>query len=249
MGDAGEVSRICAAKFGSPWTYAGSLPGIGQLSPRPPAQRIPLCAVTAGRPRSYGIVGLPVSHSVSPAMHNAAFRATGIDAVYVPLPAADIGRLRRVRARPEVFWRQRDDPVQGRRSRVSSDDVDPLARRVGAVNTIRVRDGRWEGMNSDVAGFLRPLRDRGVPLAGTRAAVLGAGGSARAVVTGLSTSRRQRSPCSARNPPRAVALARSAEISIGPFPPLAGILGLASELHPGRHASQRRGVAARRRAR
>ena len=68
------------------------------------------------------------------------------------------------------------------------DDVDPLARSVGAVNTLRVSGGRWEGANSDVAGFLQPLRDRQVALAGLRAAVLGAGGSARAVVAGLAAA-------------------------------------------------------------
>ena len=60
------------------------------------------------------------------------------------------------------------------------DEIDPIARRVGAINTIVVRNGRWLGANTDVEGFLAPLANR-IPLRGLRASVLGGGGAARAV--------------------------------------------------------------------
>src|SRR5262249_20571150 len=127
----------------------------------------------------YGLVGSPVSHSVSPAMHNAAFASTGLDAVYLPFPAADaedfvaFGRALGVRGASVTI------PYKvALRDRV--DEVDAVACRIGAINTIRAADGRWIGANTDAAGFLRPLHER-VHLTGVRVAVLGAGGSARAV--------------------------------------------------------------------
>src|SRR5262249_30749169 len=134
----------------------------------------------------YGIVGRSVSHSASPAMHNAAFRALRLDAVYLPLPAESA-----------------DDFVSfGRAFGISGasvtiphkisvgerlDEVDAVARRIGAVNTVRVADGRWLGGNTDASGFLRPLQER-VALGGVRASILGAGGAARAVAVALASS-------------------------------------------------------------
>lgn len=179
MGPCGDVSRVCAARFGSAWTYAGSMAGLGQIGPRALVDQYRFRAVSASTPL-FGIVGRPVSHSVSPAMHNAAFGATGLDGVYIALPAADIEDF-------EAFTRAFQPSgvsvtipykivAAGLATR-----VDPLAKEVGAVNTLRRIDGRWEATNTDVAGFLQPLRDRDVPLQGARVAILGAGGSARAV--------------------------------------------------------------------
>jgi shikimate 5-dehydrogenase len=64
--------------------------------------------------------------------------------------------------------------------------VDAVARRIGAINTITVRDGRWAGANTDASGFLQPLHER-LQLDGLRVSVLGAGGAARAVLVGLAS--------------------------------------------------------------
>jgi shikimate dehydrogenase len=116
-------------------------------------------------------------------MHNAAFAAAGIDAVYIPLEAADAEDFL-------TFARVLD--LQGasvtapfKVSLAQHVLLDDEARRAGALNTL-VRDGSgWRGTNTDVDGFLAPLRAKG-PLGGTRAAVLGAGGAARAAAHGLS---------------------------------------------------------------
>jgi shikimate dehydrogenase len=186
MGDRGWASRVCAAKFGWAWTYAGSLSGVGQLGPQALLNEYRFRSIGPAT-ALYGIVGLPVSHSVSPAMHNAAFSAAGLDAVYLPLPAADVDDF--VEFARAISLKGASITIPYKVSIADRmDDVDPLARSVGAVNTLRVSGTRWEGANSDVAGFLQPLRDRQVKLAGLRSAVLGAGGSARAVVAGLSSA-------------------------------------------------------------
>src|SRR5262245_30230204 len=118
-------------------------------------------------------------------MHNAAFRALGLDAVYlafdVPpaaLPAAVAG-LRALRARQFAVSIPHKQAVMA-----ELDAVDETARRIGAVNTATLREGRLVGSNTDWIGAVRALEREG-PLAGRRAVVLGAGGTARAVVFGL----------------------------------------------------------------
>jgi shikimate dehydrogenase len=100
------------------------------------------------------------------------------------------------------------------------DELYAIARRIGAINTIRVVDGRWIGANTDASGFLDPLRGR-VPLNGLRAAVLGAGGAARAVTVALASS-----GCSvrlhARKRAQAEELAVLTPVEIGPWPPEPG---------------------------
>ena len=139
-----------------------------------------------------GLIGHPVSHSVSPAMHNAAFDALGLDWRYVPLPV-ERGRVgdavRGVRA---LGLRGINVTVPHKQAVLECLDTVPdatltdAARTIGAVNTIRVEeDGSLLGDNTDARGFIADLREHGVDSAGRRALVIGAGGSARAVVYGL----------------------------------------------------------------
>ena len=158
MGAAGVVSRILAGRFGSPWTYAG--PGVapGQLS----ASRL-LQEFRFRRIRSdaaiYGLVGRPIGHSLSAAMHNAGFEASGINAAYVPFEASDIADFRRCADALDVRGASITTPFKLDVLSIL-DEVSPLATAVGAVNTIVRRDGRWIGMNTDVEGFLEPLKRR-----------------------------------------------------------------------------------------
>ena len=218
MGDCGLVTRVLAAKFGSRWTYAGGEAHVGQVTSGE------LLDVYRFRSASsatalYGVVGSPVSHSVSPAMHNAAFGALGLDAVYLPFPAVDaqdfvtFGRALGVRGASVTI------PYKVA-LREHVDEVDVVACRVGAINTIRAVGGRWIGGNTDAAGFLRPLHDR-VALAGARVAVLGAGGSARAVLAALAGGGATVTVYS-RSRARAEEIATPAAATAGVFPPAAG---------------------------
>ena len=215
MGDTGLITRVMAGRFGSMWTYAGGLRDVGQISAETLLKDYHFRALTETTDL-YGIVGGSVAHSVSPAMHNAAFRAARLDAVYLPFPAAS--------AQDFVTF-GRAIGIKGASVTIphkvaladSLDEVYSVARRIGAINTIRVERGRWVGDNTDAAGFLEPLKDR-VALAGLRTAVLGAGGAARAVTVALASSGAI-VRVHARNRRQAADVAMLAPATVGPWPP------------------------------
>jgi len=142
--------------------------------------------LVTGKTRVYGIVGDPVEHSLSPVMHNAAFRELGIDSVYVPF---------------RVLSRFLEDAVRGLRSQgvlgfnvtvphkvkilKYLQKLDPLARRIGAVNTVQNVDGKLVGYNTDATGAVKALEQNGVRLRDSAVTILGAGGAARAIAFAL----------------------------------------------------------------
>jgi shikimate dehydrogenase len=137
--------------------------------------------------RVAGIVGDPVTHSLSPVVHNAAFRALGLDWVYVAFEVADglaadaIGGMRALGIAGMNVTMPHKQAVIG-----ALDRVTPTAERLQSVNTISWRGDQLVGDSTDGAGFVEALRhDEGVDPAGRRAVVLGAGGAARAVVLAL----------------------------------------------------------------
>jgi shikimate dehydrogenase len=135
--------------------------------------------------RLAAVLGWPVAHSRSPAIHNAAYRAVGVDAVYVPLavaPDALPAALGGVRALGFLGVNVTVPHKEGALG--ACDAVEGVAAEVGAVNTIVVRDGRLIGSNTDVEGFARALAEAGGGADGP-AVMLGAGGSARAVLAAL----------------------------------------------------------------
>jgi 3-dehydroquinate dehydratase/shikimate dehydrogenase len=218
MGDAGLPTRVLAGRFGSCWTYSGSGAAPGQL---PPGR---LCGEFGFRRISertavYGVLGKPVSHSVSPAMHNAAFRAAQLDAVYLPLAADSFDDFLAFAERMGVQGVSVTAPFKVEAFE-RADECDAVSRRVQSVNTLR-RDGpRWLGCNTDVAGFLAPL-ERSQRLAGLRATVLGAGGAARSVAVALSSANAQVT-IAARRRSQAESVCRLTGAAAGLWPPPPG---------------------------
>ena len=133
--------------------------------------------------RLYGVIGDPVAHSLSPAMHNAAFMETGYNGVYVAFPVTDlptaIAGLRALNIHGCSVTIPHKVAVMG-----LLDEIDPLARRIGAVNTIVNEEGRLVGFNSDSPGAMAALLEK-TPVAHRRVAVVGAGGAARALGHGI----------------------------------------------------------------
>jgi shikimate dehydrogenase len=136
-----------------------------------------------------GIMGWPVTHSRSPVLHGFWLDETGVDAAYVPLPVRPQHIEQALRALPIFGFRGCNLTIPHKQAALSIvDRVDPMARRIGAINTIVVGpDGSLEGRNTDAFGFCENLRET-VPdwdAAAGPAVILGAGGAARAIVAAL----------------------------------------------------------------
>jgi len=220
MGEAGVPTRLLASRFGSAWTYAGNAVAPGQM---PAATMVDefLFRRVGTATRLFGVVSTNALHSYSPAMHNAAFCAAGIDAVYVPLCAADFDDFTSFAASIGIEGVSVTIPYKGDALR-SASRVDDRTRAIGAANTLRRCGTGWEATNTDVEGFVAPLETAyGSPLAGVRASVLGAGGAARAVVVAL-VSRGAVVTVHARRGDQARELAQSLGAGVGDWPPAAG---------------------------
>ena len=187
MGEEGLVSRVLGPRAGAAFTFASwseateTAPGqvtaetlrdLYRLDHIDPATRI------------FGVAGNPISHSLSPLLHNAAFRREIVNAVLLPLKAKSV---------QDLLTLALDLPLAGCAVTMPFKtevlphlaNMDPLTSKIGACNTLRMgADGKLYGFNTDVAGIIRPL-ERRIRLKGARVAVLGAGGAARAAVFGL----------------------------------------------------------------
>lgn len=139
-----------------------------------------------GTTRLVGLLGWPVAHSRSPQMHNAAFAALGLDWVYVPLPVAPPDLEAAIRGLRAMGFLGANVTVPHKTAVIPYlDEISPLARAIGAVNTLRVVEGRWVGENTDVEGFRQALAETGLSARGQAVVVLGAGGAARSVLAAL----------------------------------------------------------------
>jgi shikimate dehydrogenase len=138
-----------------------------------------------GTTKLLGVIGNPISHSLSPVMHNAAIAKLGLDYAYVAFPVTPtnlataldgFAAIGVVGCNVTIPHKQAIVPLLA--------EITPLAQAVGAVNTIWKTDKGWKGTNTDVAGFISPLEPIERDWGNTTAVILGNGGAARAVVAG-----------------------------------------------------------------
>jgi len=224
MGPAGIITRVLGPSRGSFLTYGslarGKESAPGQMTCEELINKYRIRRVSSATSIT-GIIGSPVGHSASPAMHNRAFAELDLDFVYLPLEVENIEEFITRMVRPTA--REMDWNLQGLSVTIPHktsilpllDDLDQTAREVGAVNTVVIRDGRLIGYNTDGQAFLEPLA-RIHALAGAKCAVLGAGGAARAVIHGLLQSGANVS-LFARDVEKARALAQSFGILVSPI--------------------------------
>ena len=133
------------------------------------------------------VIGDPVLHSKSPAIQNAMIAALGLDYIYLcqPVPRGEAGRWLDCARCADYAGFNATMPHKEALAALM-DELDPVARACGAVNTVCIREGRTYGYNTDGAGFLRALKDElGVDAAGKRVVLLGSGGAAKAVSAAL----------------------------------------------------------------
>jgi 3-dehydroquinate dehydratase/shikimate dehydrogenase len=185
MGEIGLPARILALREGSALAYAAVAEATapGQLSIREMRDEYRADRIDR-RTRVYGVIGDPIAHSLSPRMHNAAFVARRVNAVFLPFLVRDLADFIGACGKLGVSGFAVTLPHKQRILRYL-DGCDPLAAQIGAVNTVVVRGGgKLYGYNTDYVGVLRAI-ERRVRLAGSRILLLGAGGAARAAAFAL----------------------------------------------------------------
>lgn len=167
--------------------------------------------ILSGKAKLAGVLGWPVGHSRSPRLHGYWLEKLGIDAAYVPLAVQPEDFETVFRALPKMGFAGANVTVPHKEQALKlADEIEPLAARIGAVNTLVVQpDGAIRGLNTDAFGFMQNLLDRQpTPSFLTRpTVVLGAGGAARAVVAALVDAGVPQVRLINRNPQRAERLA------------------------------------------
>jgi 3-dehydroquinate dehydratase/shikimate dehydrogenase len=194
MGEAGIMTRILGPSRGSFLTYGSfadeSATAPGQLTARELRELYRIDQIDH-QTEIVGIIGEPVGHSLSPHMHNAAFAASQLNAVYIPFEVRDVNQFLRRMAHPrsrELDWNLRGLSVTApHKSAVMNhlDWTDPAAKEIGAVNTILIKEDSLHGYNTDASGFISPLHRKFGSLKAVRCAIIGAGGVTRAALWAL----------------------------------------------------------------
>lgn len=187
MGEEGLISRVLGPRSGGAFTFAsfagGSATAPGQVTAEMLRDIYRLEQLDQAT-RVFGVAGNPICHSLSPLLHNAAFRREIVNAVLLPLKTKSIQDLLTLALELPLAGCAITMPMKTEVLPHLA-NMDPLTARIGACNTLRMgADGKLYGFNTDVAGVIRPL-ERRLRLKGARVVVLGAGGAARAAVFGL----------------------------------------------------------------
>ncbi|MDA3960194.1 MAG: type I 3-dehydroquinate dehydratase [Planctomycetota bacterium] len=186
MGEIGLPSRLLAGAWGSAWTFGridaeGSAPGQPMIVDLIKRFRVPDQGPDT---RIFGVLGDPVGHSLSPVIHNAAFTADELDAVYVPFLAHDAVN----------FWRQCHSWIDGLSITIphktalieEMDEIEELALKIGAINTIyRGENGQTIGANTDAPAAVDCIEQAAGNIGNRQVLVLGAGGVSRAIAFAL----------------------------------------------------------------
>ena len=194
MGNPGIATRILGPSRGSFLTYGAldddSATAPGQVNARKLRSLYNIDAINE-ETMICGLVGLPVMHSVSPHIHNAAFSAEGINGVYLPFEVKDVHEFFKRMVHPrttELHWNLRGLSITAPHKQAVMqclDWIEPDAKEIGAVNTVVVEKDRLLGYNTDAAGFIEPLVKHLGSLENRQVAVIGAGGAARAAIWAL----------------------------------------------------------------
>lgn len=195
MGDAGKWTRILGPAYDAFMTYASldeaSKTADGQITARDLIDVYRVKDLDRDT-RVYGVLGDPVSSSLSPYMHNPAFAADGINAVFIPFLVKDLDTFIRRMVRPETREVELNfagfSVTMPHKQNIIKhlDAIDPTAEKIGAVNTVKIDGGgKLTGYNTDAHGFITSLKANFGEIKDVRVGVFGAGGAARACVYAL----------------------------------------------------------------
>ena len=138
--------------------------------------------IVSGRTRLCGVIGDPIEHTMSPAIHNAGFTQLGLDYIYVSFQVKEEELGKAIDGMRALNIRGLNVTIPHKVAIIPLlDELDPLAERIGAVNTVTNDDGVLKGYNTDASGFLQALLERGIEPKGKNVVMLGAGGASRAI--------------------------------------------------------------------
>jgi 3-dehydroquinate dehydratase / shikimate dehydrogenase len=211
MGEAGFPTRVLSTSFSGLFTYAAPDSTLGTAAGQVSAhalRRLYRIDKLSKASKVYGVIADPVRHSISPAVHNRGFQARRLDSVYLPFLVAP--------THLKDFMELADNlPIAGFSVTIPHkqkilrylDTVDPIARRIGAVNTVWRKAGKWRGANTDAAGVTVPLSKHLRP-AKSRLLIVGNGGAARGAACALLDAGAHVT-LTGRNPDRVRALAKA----------------------------------------
>jgi 3-dehydroquinate dehydratase / shikimate dehydrogenase len=201
MGEVGLPARVLALREGSALAYApvAEATAPGQVS-LPELKHLYRAHELTRRTQVFGVIGSPIQHSLSPLLHNTGFISAKADAVYVPFLVEDLRDF--LKAAPEFGVRGFSVTLPHKQSILRHlDECEPLAAKIGAVNTVVVRrDGSLYGCNTDYLGVLRPLEKK-IRLRGSRVLIFGAGGAARAAAFAVARAGAEVAICARRERP------------------------------------------------
>lgn len=186
MGEKGEISRVLNLAYGSYLTYGylekGRQSAPGQLSCEFLKRVYGADKLDLDGLKIYGLVGRPVSKSRGYIVHNLAFKEMELNAVYVNFLVDDleefIKNFKGIVAGLSVTMPYKQEIIQ------YLDKIEPIAKKVGAVNTVSIRDGKLVGHNTDVYGAIEAIEEK-IKIEGKNVVIFGAGGAARAIGYGI----------------------------------------------------------------
>jgi 3-dehydroquinate dehydratase/shikimate dehydrogenase len=225
MGEAGKWTRILGLAHGAFMTYAsldaGNETAPGQISARDLIETYRVKELNE-QTEIYGILGNPVAQSLSPQMHNTAFKFYNLNAVYIPFEAKNLDEfikkfIRKETRKIELNFKGFSVTLPHKQAIIKHlDFVDETAQVIGAINTVKIIDGKLYGYNTDAQGFIEPLKNTYGDLRDAKVAVLGNGGAARACIYAL---KKEESKVSifARNLKKAEALASEFQVELKEF--------------------------------
>jgi 3-dehydroquinate dehydratase/shikimate dehydrogenase len=194
MGESGKWTRILGLAHGAFMTYAalddGRETAPGQISAKDLIEVYRVKELNE-QTEIYGILGSNTSVSMSPYIHNAAFKFHGLNACFVPLQTHDLDAFIKRMVKPEMHeielnFKGFSITIPHKQAIIKHlDFIDETAEKIGAVNTVKIIDGKLYGFNTDAKGFIEPLLNSYGDLRDAKVAVLGAGGAARACIYAL----------------------------------------------------------------
>lgn len=194
MGESGKWTRILGLAHGAFMTYA-SLDSDKETAPGQVTAKDLIEVYRAKEldetTEVYGILGNNVGVSLSPYIHNTAFKFHKLNSVFVPLQVHDLDEFIKRMVKPEtreveLNFKGFSVTIPHKQSIIKHlDYIDETAKKIGAVNTVKIVDGKLYGYNTDAKGFIEPLKQVYGDLSGVKVGILGAGGAARACIYAL----------------------------------------------------------------